>query len=123
MFERWNSTVLTLTTISWAISLFVSPWAASSATRRSVGSQPSLRCRPTRPDPLELRTSHVGPAGRAQLVERRVGLLERLACRTPLPEPSLGAAEAEERPRAVGREAEAASSAADRASASAACSS
>ena len=49
--DRWYSTVLTVTTRAWAISLFARPLAASSATRRSAAlSSPSRdgRRAPTR---------------------------------------------------------------------------
>ena len=99
--------MLTLTTSACAISLLARPWAASSATRRSVGvSSPAGEGRraPTR---SSSERASLGPARRPQLVERRRRALERRAGGAPLPRAPLLPAEREQRPRRIEREPEA----------------
>ena len=104
--DRWTSTVCTLTNSAWAISLFVSPRAASSATRRSLGvsspggpagrpptrssSEWASRARPVR--------TELGEGGRRRL--------QQPAREAPAPAPARRPAQYEQRPGPVEREPE-----------------
>src|SRR6266545_794267 len=63
MLVRWTSTVLWVTKSAWAISRLVSPSAASSATRRSLGASESTPLRARRRDGHRWRAA---PAPRVQ---------------------------------------------------------
>ena len=89
MRERWPSTVFGETKSRPATCLVWSPWATSSATRRSVGvSAPEEGGRPpTRPSSAR---GALGPHPRADRLEAAAGRLER--ARAPRPSAASGAA-------------------------------
>src|SRR5580765_7909609 len=70
------------------------------------GRELAWRLRPAGTDPLQLGARFLGPAGGADLVEGRDGLLERAPRGAPLPQPALGAPEDQQRPGTVEPKAE-----------------
>ena len=93
--------MLTPMNSSAAISLFERPCAARAATRGSVSVSSSSEVGSAPADPLELTAGLLSPQPRAQLLEDRERLLQRLPCGLLLPRLSPHHPEAEERAAAL----------------------